>query len=115
MASFRIGQEELPGGVLLITFGGALDANTSDALLELLKSLFERKRYRIVVDMSGMEFISSAGMSILIDANETARENGGNLVFLNPSGQVRTVMKILSADKLIPVAETRDEAVRQWT
>jgi anti-sigma B factor antagonist len=113
MSSLHVGQEEIKGGVLMLSVSGALDASTSDYLQKLFRSLFEQKRYKLIVDLSNLRFISSAGMSILIDANETARENGGDLIFINPSYQVRTVVKILSAAQLIPFADSREEAEKR--
>jgi anti-sigma B factor antagonist len=113
MSTLRIAQEELRDGIRLIAVVGALDAATADSLIGQLETLFRQNRYRLIVDLSGLEFISSAGMSILLDANETARKNGGNLIVASPSDQVRSVVKILSADKLIPFADTREEAERR--
>src|SRR5947208_3159674 len=79
--------EETRGDVLILTPVGRLDTNTSDAFHEGLTKRLQEGSKRIVIDMSGIPYVSSAGLRVFLLTAKKLSANRGKLVLsgLNPS------------------------------
>ena len=103
--------EEQAGDISILTVVGELDASTLPDAHEKLASLLKVLRVRIVFDLSGMEIVTSTGVSFLIDAAKRTRELGGDVVLSNPSRLLQRTLKSLKFDEFFRVFPTRKEAV----
>ena len=65
----------------------------------------------MVVDLSGLEFITSAGLRALLVAKRTLSAAGAQLIVCGLKGVVREVFRIASFDALLTVADTTGQAV----
>lgn len=93
----------------VITISGRVDGNTAPQLDETLKELLRRGRYRLVADLAGLDFISSAGLKVLISArNEARRFNRGDLVLVGVPPRIQGVLELTGLDR---VFRTYDDAV----
>ena len=66
---------------------------------------------RVVLDLSGVEFMASAGDQVLLEVADQLEQAGGALVLVGPRPMVARVLALTRADKLIPTAATVDEAL----
>jgi anti-sigma B factor antagonist len=74
---------------------GRIDSATAPKLAECLWMITNDHRYRIVIDMSETDYISSAGLRVLIDAQKTCRRhNRGNLVLARPNEPIRKTLDL---------------------
>ena len=65
----------------LIAVTGRIDSLTAPQLAEAMDAIMEAGRYKIVFDVSGIDYMSSAGLRILINVQKTCkRYNRGELV-----------------------------------
>ena len=65
----------------LVEAAGRIDSQTAPQLAEALNTITEAGRFNIVFDMSDVDFISSAGLRVLIDVQKTCKRlNRGQLV-----------------------------------
>jgi len=103
--------EEQAGDVSILTIVGDLDARTLPDANEKLDSLLEVLRVRLVFDLSGMEIVTSTGVSFLIDAAKRTRELGGDVVLSNPTRLLQGTLKSLKIDDFFRVFPTREKAV----
>jgi anti-sigma B factor antagonist len=67
----------------LITTTGRIDANTAPILDQQLKYCLSEGRYRLVVDFKGTDYISSAGLKVLVSAIKEAKRHRGDLRLVN--------------------------------
>ncbi|GAA2211431.1 STAS domain-containing protein [Nonomuraea monospora] len=77
MSSLKLSCRELPGGVL-IAVAGELDSTNADDL----ESYAERRRVPgpgMVLDLTGLTFMDSRGLHVLLRLNAAVREQGGLL------------------------------------
>jgi anti-anti-sigma factor len=72
---------------------GELDMATADDLSQLLRIAVLECR-PVVLDFSGVSFMDSSGLRALLEAAGQQTEDGGSVVVLNPSAQVRRVFDI---------------------
>lgn len=65
----------------LIQVTGRIDSSTAPKLDEAVNHIFKAGRYKIVFDFSGVDFLSSAGLRVLISAQKSCkRYNRGEVV-----------------------------------
>ena len=63
-----------------------------------------------MLDVSGVSFMDSIGLGLVMKGYRLCKEAGGGLILLRPSEPVRRLIETLKLDRLIPVAATPDEA-----
>ncbi len=104
-------REEQVGGVTVVQVKGRLDSTTSPVLGERLTQMLGAAKARIVVDFSQLEYISSAGFRVLLQAAKRADENAARLVLCGVSGKVRQLFDLGGFLDLFSIAATRDEGI----
>ncbi len=112
MPAFQILKEKLPDSVVILTVRGFLDAHTFEELEKTINDLFENSVYKLAVDLSGLDYISSAGAGVFIGAIGTAQENDGNIILMKPSANVKEVFDLLGLSQIFTFKESREEAVK---
>jgi len=109
---FKIGTESVPEkNVVIVSLSGYLDAHTFERLEETIAELFGKNHYKIVVDLSEVEYISSAGAGVFIGALSEAHEHKGNIVLMNPTANVREVFDLLGLTQIFQVVDDRGAAL----
>lgn len=112
MPAFQILKEKLPDGIVILTVRGFLDAHTFEELEKTINDLFENGTFRLAVDLSGLDYISSAGAGVFIGAIGTAQENDGNIILMRPSPNVKEVFDLLGLSQIFTFKDSREEAVK---
>lgn len=83
--------KKLDNGCLTLKVEGRLDTNTSPELEAELQLEGVRE---IVFDFVGLEYISSAGLRVLMTAHKAMMASGGKMSVLNPNAIVKGVFDI---------------------
>jgi anti-sigma B factor antagonist len=99
----------------LLAISGRVDHSTAadfeSVLNNLLDELFKSSGQNLVVDLTNVEFVSSAGLRILLNATKTIKGQSGKLVVANPNSIVREVITISKFDLVFPVHDSVKEAL----
>lgn len=111
MPGLRVKIQRFDDGIAYVKTVGFLDAHTFVQMEEEIVKLFNSNIYRIAVDLSELEYISSAGAGVFISNVGEAMQNGGNIVFVNPSEPVREVFDLLGLTQIFPIVQTTQEAL----
>ncbi|MFA5795409.1 MAG: STAS domain-containing protein [Candidatus Brocadiia bacterium] len=112
MSEFSISTQNLPNGIVALNLKGFLDAYTYEQLEQAINNFFDSKIYRLVVDMSGVDYISSAGAGVFIGAIGIAQENRGNIVIIRPTPPVKEVFDLLGLTQIFPVTANMESAIK---
>jgi anti-anti-sigma factor len=102
------------GGVALVEVQGEVDAHTSGELDKALGDLLAQGHHRLALDFSQVGYISSAGLRVLLRAQQKARGLGGEVRLFGLSSFVRQVFQMAGFDRLLRIAATRQEATANW-
>ncbi len=79
----------------LVTLSGRIDSATAPKLSEALEAITNEARFKIVVDMTGLEYMSSAGFRALIATQRTVkRYNRGEIVFANVPALIHSALEL---------------------
>jgi anti-sigma B factor antagonist len=109
-AGMEMNVEELPGGVTLAALRGRLDVAGTGAI-ELKFNATAGARKALVVDLSGISFIASMGMRLLLIAGKSMAARGAKMALLAPIPEVAAVLHTAGIDTVIPVCGGRDAAL----
>lgn len=101
-------------GVSVLRVSGYVDTTTSPELERRMQALLREKRYHIVVDLSRVEYISSAGWGIFISEIREIREHGGDLKLAGMVADVREVFDLLEFENILQAFPEADLAVSSF-
>jgi len=93
----------------LVAVEGRVDSSTAPQLEKALQKIIDAGRYRIVVDLSGTDFMSSAGLRALLTAlKQVRRFNRGDLRLAAMSSKVKKAFELAG---LTVVFQLHDDSV----
>ena len=96
----------------VVKASGRIDSSTAPQLAEVLKQLTDGRRFRIVFDMSEVEFLSSAGLRVLLDTQRTCRQyKRGDLVLATPAEGIKRTLELAGFNTLFNVYDALLDAV----
>lgn len=90
---------------------GEVDVATAPRLREQLIALVNEERYRIVVDLEGVDFIDSTGLGVLIGALKRVRTHDGDLALVCTESRILKVFEITGLIGVFAVHPSVDAAV----
>jgi anti-sigma B factor antagonist len=96
----------------LLKATGRIDSSTAPQLAKAFEAINEENRFKVVFDMGGVEFISSAGLRVLISVQKTCKRwNRGELVLASVPDKILDVMDLAGFVPLFKFFDTAVEAV----
>lgn len=97
--------------VSVISLKGTIETANASSLEETLERLVVDRCYRIVIDLSGVTYISSAGWGIFIGEIKDVRNHGGDIKLAGMVGDVHEVFQLLEFQSILEAYPTVDEAI----
>lgn len=104
-------QHEEQDGIEIIGIEGRLDASTSSQLEEALMPVVEKDGVLAVVDLRFLEYISSAGLRVMLSAAKAVKKNKGRIAISSLNANVNQVFEISGFASIFDLYETRQEAI----
>jgi anti-anti-sigma factor len=96
--------------VAVVAASGVIDMLTAPQLEEALRSALGKKPASLVVDLSGVEFLASAGMGVLVAAHDEAGTDTRLCVVAEGPATSRP-LKLVGIADIVPLYSTLDEAI----
>jgi anti-anti-sigma factor len=84
-------------GVVVLKIGGSLDANTSSQLEEDVSDLLKTSPRSLIFDFEFLDFISSAGIRVILMAQKELLKQGGSIMMVKLQPQIQKVFDIIKA------------------
>ena len=79
----------------MLVLSGELDAASAPELQRQLDEVLAQPHARVMLDLNGLSFVDSAGVSVLIKAKQTAESDGRTLVLRRPTEQLERVFAVV--------------------
>lgn len=96
---------------LVVTVRGDVDAYNSAKLKEELKKLISSTdKKKIVLDMSSVSYLDSAGLGTLVVILKDAKMNGKEFILSSLRESIMKVFRITHLDKIFKIVDTLEEA-----
>ena len=108
--SISLSESGIDNTVSEVRIDGVIDTLTAGELEEVIDSLVKRQRYNIVIDLAGVDYISSAGWGIFISHIKDLRINGGDIKLANMIPNVYEIYELLEFDKVLQAYNSVDTA-----
>ena len=99
-----ISEQGIGPGVVVLHISGELDIATSPQLRKHLVGLLEAPELmQIILDLAGLEFVDSTGVSLVVGALKRLRQRGGDMVLRSPQPSVGMLLTIMGLDRIFTI------------
>jgi anti-anti-sigma factor len=98
-------------GIAVFVLSGRVDSSGAVELDDILHRAVAEGKHNMILEMSGVAYMNSAGLRILADVMSANRERGGDLRLVGLNDRVRRVFEIIGFDKFFRVYNTVLEAM----
>lgn len=107
----RIELEKLEHRVIL-RLDGRIDAASAPILERKINSLIDEEHTYLLLDFARVDYLSSAGMRVLLSASKKLAAKRGNLLLFSLVEEVSEVIKMAGFDKILRIFPSEKEAIQ---
>lgn len=101
------------GAFMTVRIRGEIDHHSAVEIRNGLDTLLmERRPERLYLDLSGVSFMDSSGLGLIMGRYSVMKELGGELVVLDPAPEVMTILKLAGMERLLRIESSPQEAGR---
>ena len=101
-------------GVAVIHIQGELDALSAPDLTRFFETRVVDKYQKLVADLEGLNYSSSAGIRVFLGLARSARQKGGDLRIAAVQPRVEKVFKLSKFDRIVKVYPGFEDAVNSY-
>lgn len=98
------------GSISVVRVDGVIDTMTATELEKVMNSLLERAKYKIIVDLGGVDYISSAGWGIFISNIREIRQHAGDIKLARMIPNVYEIFELLEFDSILRAFDSIEKA-----
>jgi anti-sigma B factor antagonist len=102
------------GDVTVIVPVGRIVTEDGDVLRNVVDTLVQQGRVKIVLDLQQVTYIDSSGLGLMVSKYVSARRRGGDVKLLHPSARSIHLLEITHLAQIFEVFESEDDAVRAF-
>ena len=103
---------QLSGQILELQLSGDLIGESSGLdIIEVINNYIQDNVKLCLIDISGLRYINSSGIGVLITVLTKFRNKGGEVCLLNPSENVKKLLIITKLNAIFNIVETKAEAI----
>lgn len=106
----QIEYNELSSGIHLIKLIGTLDIMGVNEIETKFAGYCSGENARVLVDLSGVDFLASIGIRLLVSNAKSLLSRNGRMVLLNPTLSVREVLDLTGIPDIIPMYDQLESA-----
>ncbi|MBI4834566.1 MAG: STAS domain-containing protein [Planctomycetes bacterium] len=114
MKDLEIKTQVNENGVVTIILDGSIDAYSYSKLEEVFNKLLAKQQYEMVVDLTGVDYLNSAGAGVFIGTLGVTEENNGKIVLVNPQSAVRNVFDLLGLSNVFSIVKDKSLAFNEF-
>ena len=89
------------GDIVLIKIKGYIDTSTSSEVSTKLNKIINEGMCQLIIDMGGVNYVSSAGWGVFVGEIRTIRENSGDLKIVQMTPDVCEVFEMLEFNRIL--------------
>lgn len=102
-------------GVNVVKVTGRVDSATAPDLENALKQLVESSKTQIVLDLTDVEYMSSAGLRAMVSTLKSVKRASGDLRLASPSPRVAEVLRLAGLTSIFSIYPGQSEAVSSFS
>jgi anti-sigma B factor antagonist len=105
--------EKEENGKSVFKLAGRLDSKTSPEFEKKIFDAIEKGSKDMVVDFENLDYISSAGLRVILKATKDLKRSEGSFILCSMKDYVKEVFEISGFDSFLPIVTTMDEALQK--
>jgi anti-sigma B factor antagonist len=102
-------------GVVVLSVKGRLDSNTSDEFEERLLNMVLEGETRFILDFEDLDYISSAGLRVLLKATKELKKKSGRLCLCSIRDYIREVFDLSGFSSFLPIHSDIGESLKGFS
>ncbi|MFI7612972.1 anti-sigma factor antagonist [Nonomuraea terrae] len=99
------------GDLVVVSLAGEIDVDNVSDVRKCLDEAVETHGPRLVVDLTGLTFIDTTGLGVLVRLLATLRDRNGSMALVAPDGQVLRRLRRTNLAPLFPIYDTLSQAL----
>ena len=99
-------------GIVFIAIKGRLDADSSPEAEIIVKDVLDGPANRMLFDLRDLEYLSSAGLRILLSAAKEMRRRNGQIVLCDLNEFVKEIFEVSGFQSLIPITDSVESGIK---
>jgi len=103
--------ESKENGITVLAVDGNLDAEGTQAMEVKVLALLEAGETSLLFDFSGLDYINSSGLRVLVLAYQRLKKASGKVAICGVKDYIQEVFEVSGYDKIFPLFTTRGDAV----
>jgi anti-sigma B factor antagonist len=111
----KVERKKSEKGIEILQVSGRIDPSTSNQLEEEINTVFSTGQFKLVLNLSEVDFISSTGLRIFLTALKKVKAQNGDVKICCMNSNVEKVFKIAGFVSLFDILPTEEEAVRKFS
>lgn len=96
---------------LAVDIVGRLDTETSDHASDEFARIVQSGKSKVVLNLDGLEYVSSAGLRVILKAAKVLQASHGEMKICHVSGLVKEVMDISGFNQILRIYDTETDAL----
>ena len=113
--NFDLSEDELDEHTVVIRVAREIHATTAPEFSERLNAAIASGRTRVVLDLTGVEFIDSTGLSVLLNGLRLINQRHGHLALVCANPTVMRLFQITGLEATFDIFEDRGRAIARVT
>jgi len=110
----EIAQKE-QNGIVTIMIKGRLDADSAPEADRIVKDALKGEGKRLLFDLGAMEYLSSAGLRVLLSAAKEIKRREGKIVLCALNQFVKEIFEVSGFQSLIPIEDTVESGIKRFS
>ncbi len=106
--------EEQLEDLYVFKLSGRLDSNTSPNFEEKITHVIEKGSIRVIIDFEKLEYLSSAGLRVLLKVAKMLKPLSGKMVLCSMADYVREVFEISGFDTFLTIVGDLEVAKKEF-
>lgn len=107
-------QDKKIGNATIVNLNGSIDAMTAPMITEYIQALVAKGNVKLVADLSGVDYTSSAGLRVLLGAIKDTRSQGGDMRLANVQPDVLKVLNLSGFTNILKIFDNLDSALESY-
>lgn len=112
MATLTVSVNKVADGVFIVIPNGPVDTDTYTILQKKLDTILKPVPKVLIFDIKDVNYVSSMGITVIINAKETVEKSGGIVLLLNLQPQIQKLFDIIKAIPNNHIFSSRQELDR---
>ena len=102
-------------GIIFLAFKGRLDGTSAVEAEDTINTIFKGENNRLLFDFEFLEYLSSAGLRVVLGAAKEIKRRDGKFVLCALNSYVKEVFEVSGFGAIIPIADSVEAGIKEVT